>query len=506
MPPTSRNLLYVLLAPVPAQVIGSIFNTWYNISLIEPLLEGQQEARFWTIVTVYNLVVYPLAIYLWYRSFLPIRSVFSILSSACDNETVPAELLLTAQRRSIYLPWIMASIAIIAWFACVPAFLIAMSWTDTPLNRLVSFHLALSFFVAGIMATSQGMFAVELSVQRFIFPHLFKNSSPSDLEHVRVATLKERGAIWTVAAIICPIGALTLLAMVPDAMQRNPALIAYVGIVAMVFGLSSATLIGRWLSEPIRHLKTAAARVHDGNLETRISLVRADEFGPMISEFNHMVRGLGERQRILETFGQHVGHKAATQILARDDKLGGTEREITVMFTDIRGFTAYSESRVAAEVVDTLNRFFSAMVDAIERHGGMVNKFLGDGLMALFGADRDASDHAIDALSAAAEMLVELETLNETLDPPVRIGVGIHSGKAIVGSIGSTKRREYTAIGDTVNVASRIESMTKRLDVPLLISESVHTKLPVEWQQKLKSHDRQAIVGRTTEIAVYSMM
>lgn len=502
MSPHARNVLIVLLSPVPAQAVGSIFNTWYNISLIKPLLAGEQESRFWVIVTSYNLIVYPLAIYFWYSCFRPIQKV---LDETEGEKPVASDLVAVAQRRSVHLPWIVAGIAIVAWLFCIPVFLIAMAWTDMPLNRLVSFHLALSFFVAGLMATSQGMFAVELTTQRYLFPVLFKDISPTELRHIRTPTLKERGAIWTVAAIICPIAALTLLAMVPDAMQRNPALIAYVGIVAMIFGIVSATLIGQWISEPVTHLRKAAVAVHDGDLSTRINLVRADDFGPMISEFNRMVHGLGERQKILETFGRHVGQRAAVQILERDGQLGGTEREVSVMFADIRGFTSFSENRNAEEVVTTLNAFFSEMVDVIESHGGMVNKFLGDGLMALYGADRDTSSHASDAVESGVEMLNRLRNLNATIDHSIQIGIGIHSGSAIVGSIGSARRLEYTAIGDTVNVASRIETLTKQLEVALLISEATKQKLARTWESRLIPHANQTVKGREARVGVYSV-
>jgi adenylate cyclase len=167
-----------------------------------------------------------------------------------------------------------------------------------------------------------------------------------------------------------------------------------------------------------------------------------------------------------------VGETAAQEILSRDPGLGGVEREISVMFCDIRGFTAFSAGRPPAEVLCALNEFLGRMVRVVEkRHGGMINKYLGDGFMALFGAAGTDAAHALHAVETAREILAQA-------GQPFRIGIGIHTGVAIVGNIGSESRLEYTAIGDTVNLASRVEGMTKALETPLLFTRSTARLLP----------------------------
>ncbi len=145
-------------------------------------------------------------------------------------------------------------------------------------------------------------------------------------------------------------------------------------------------MVSRLFLEPIDHLRTAAQAVAKGRLNVEVPLVRADEFGLLISEFNHMIAELREKERLRRAFGLHVGRKAAEQILARDPGLGGREEVITVMFVDIRSFTAMSAAANPREIVEMLNKFLRVMVQVVEeRHGGMVNKFLGDGFLALFG-------------------------------------------------------------------------------------------------------------------------
>jgi adenylate cyclase len=209
-----------------------------------------------------------------------------------------------------------------------------------------------------------------------------------------------------------------------------------------------------------------------------------------------MVHELRDKQQLRETFGLHVGEHAAQQILSRDPGLGGQVREVTVLFCDIRGFTALSAGRSPEAVVERLNAFLSTMVDIVEsRHGGIINKFLGDGFMALFGAGMAQPDHADAALAAARDML--------GAGSEFKIGVGVHSGPAIVGNIGSARRLEYTAIGETVNIASRLEQLTKTLAEPLLFSEGTKRLLRGSWSaRELGLH---AIRGQPAPLELFGL-
>jgi adenylate cyclase len=193
------------------------------------------------------------------------------------------------------------------------------------------------------------------------------------------------------------------------------------------------------------------------------------------------VAELQEKQHLQETFGRHVGQKAAQQILQRDPSLGGIEQEVTVLFADLRNFTARSAVEPPQNVVALLNLFLTEMVEVVEQHEGMVNKFLGDGFMALFGVGEQHLNHAALAVAAGQEMLVRLEHINRYLTtqgkPALEMGIGIHTGRAVVGSIGSPQRLEYTAIGDTVNIASRVESLTKVLGEPLILTAATRAAL-----------------------------
>jgi adenylate cyclase len=186
------------------------------------------------------------------------------------------------------------------------------------------------------------------------------------------------------------------------------------------------------------------------------------------------VESIVDRERVVSLFGQHVSPRVAERLLNQPVELGGETRQVCVMFLDIRGFTAFSEKHTPHQVVDYLNTLFGFMVDSINRHNGIVNKFLGDGFMAVFGAPTSDGRDCRNAVAASREILLKLNELMIRGEiPPTRIGIGLHTGEAVTGTIGSELRKEYTIIGDTVNVASRLEQLNKQYQSQLLISEDV---------------------------------
>jgi len=278
-----------------------------------------------------------------------------------------------------------------------------------------------------------------------------------------------------------------LLVVAPHTCEQKDAWFAIaVGTLGILFSLTSAWMVSQLVIEPIKELQRVATEVANGNLKARITSLRADEFGPLIDEVNHLIEELQEKQHLRETFGQHVGEQAASQLLRRDPNLGGIEQELTVVFADLRNFTRRCSTESPQNIVILLNLFLTEMVEIVEqRHGGMVNKFLGDGFMALFGVGENLPDHAEQAVTAAQEMLVSLQGINRYLEQqglaPLAMGVGIHTGIAVVGSIGSSRRLEYTAIGNTINIASRVESLTKEVGEPILLTDATQQALPASF-------------------------
>ena len=515
------GLLLTALAPLVPQILGSAFNIWYNATVVEPMFTPALRQRFFATVILYNAVVYPIGVYLWLKRIFSFRHLLRRLSevkSARRGERVPelgvasSESLTQARRRLIHLPWFAAAICGVAWFLCIPVFISALLRVQNPLDPRLLWHLPISFCVSGFIAVTHSFFLVELASQWGLFPVFFRDQRADRTPNIFTLSLRGRGIVWAVSASICPIASLLLLVLAPRSPATNAAWLAvFVGVIGIAFGIFTALMMSRLVAKPIDQLRTAADAVSRGNLAVDLSRAgarRADEFGRLLSEFDQMVRALRDKEKLRQTFGLHVGRRAAEQILARDPGLSGVEEEITVMFVDMRSWTARASVSPPAEIVEIMNEFFRVSVRAVEEeHRGMVNKYLGDGFMAIFGAGSSAITHADDAVAAGCSMLRRLVFFNADLvrgnEAPLGIGIGINTGRAIVGSIGSAERMEFTVIGNAVNVASRIEGLNKTLGTSLLLSKATkdHLTRPV----RLRELPPQQIKGVEEPVEVFAV-
>jgi adenylate cyclase len=505
--PERSALLVLALSPLIPQILGSIFNISYNMVMIDPLLRAAGlRDRFVETVVLWNALVYPVAITVWLRCIYSLRPA---LHQLLRGENIPLERLDPLRRRLVHLPWFGATISGAAWLLGIPVFLISLSITGHALDRQLFWYLPISLAVSGFMAMTQSFFLIELASHWGLFPAFFREARADRLKGIHPISLRTRGMMWAVSAGICPIGSLLLLNFAPPSPGTNPQWFGlFVGTIGIAFGLCSAVLIGRSVIQPVDQLHGAARAVTEGNLAVQVPLRRADEFGSLIGQFNRMVTELREKEQLRRMFGAHVGQKAAAEILARDPGVGGIEQEITVMFLDIRSFTARAASLDPHQAVALLNEFLEAMVGVVEgEHGGMINQFTGDGFMALFGVGSDSHNHADKALSTARSMLRRLDRLNLELtqrgQPPLAIGIGLNTGPAIVGSIGSAERMEFTGIGTTVNVASRIESLNKTLGTTLLLSKA--TRDALQRPPALSALPPQAVKGVDQPVEVFTL-
>jgi adenylate cyclase len=240
----------------------------------------------------------------------------------------------------------------------------------------------------------------------------------------------------------------------------------------LTFGLS--VLLSSSIVTPISRLENATRRVAAGDLATRVPVAAADETGALTGAFNRMVSGLQERERLREAFGTFVDPALAERVARDGTDLRGEEIELSVLFMDVRGFTTYAEAAPARDVVARLNALYDLVVPVILRHGGHANKFIGDGLLAVFGAPERHVDHADRAVAAALEMAA---SVRERYGDELRIGLGVNSGSVVVGTIGGGGRLDFTVIGDPVNTAARVESATRTTGDDLLITEATQSRL-----------------------------
>jgi adenylate cyclase len=211
-----------------------------------------------------------------------------------------------------------------------------------------------------------------------------------------------------------------------------------------------------------------------------------------------------ERRRIMQMFGQQVSPAVVDQLIAQPKGIQSELRNVCILVLDIRGFTAFAEAAAPDAIVNYLNGLWSKAVEIVNRHHGIVNKFLGDGFMAVFGAPLVMGNHCLNAINAARELVADIKRATDAGEiPPTRIGIALHSGEALVGNIGSTERREYTVIGDVVNVAFRIEQLNKELNSSFLVSESVQET--VGELDGVESSVSLPIRGRIAPVRIYKL-
>jgi adenylate cyclase len=282
-------------------------------------------------------------------------------------------------------------------------------------------------------------------------------------------------AVWSdvlvvAVAFVFTVGGAMVAAMF-DRVSEAPVVCVVIGCaLTLVFGVPMT--VGASFSpslRPIRDLAEGTKRVAAGDYGQRVPVVQDDDLGALAASFNRMQAGLAERQRLQAAFGTYVDPALAARLLEQgDDVFTGERREVTVMFVDVRDFTPFAEANAAEDTVARLNALFEIVVPAVVDGGGHVNKFLGDGALAVFGAPNDLADHA-DAAVSAAVLIHRL--VAERFDGALRIGIGINTGVVIAGTIGGGGKLEFTLIGDTVNVAARVEQLTKTTGDAILVTQ-----------------------------------
>jgi adenylate cyclase len=276
-------------------------------------------------------------------------------------------------------------------------------------------------------------------------------------------------SVVAVAFVFAVVGA--LLAAVFNRTSEVPFLAVVIGC-ALTLGLAVPISVGLGFSpslQPIRDLAQGADRVAAGDYSQRLPVVQDDDLGALAASFNRMQAGLAERRRLQAAFGTYVDPALAARLLEQgDDVFVGERRQVTVMFVDVRDFTPFAEANTAEDTVARLNALFEIVVPAVVNGGGHVNKFLGDGALAVFGAPNDLADHADAAVRAA--VLIH-RRVAERFGGELRIGIGINTGVVIAGTIGGGGKLEFTLIGDTVNVAARVEQLTKTTGDAILLTQ-----------------------------------
>ncbi|PJZ85002.1 adenylate/guanylate cyclase domain-containing protein [Leptospira harrisiae] len=287
----------------------------------------------------------------------------------------------------------------------------------------------------------------------------------------------------------------------------------YILIVSLALSFIVVYVFAKSLSTPILKLVDASEEIRRGNYHIELHATTHDEIGTLTKSFVSMGRGLEEREKLKDSFGRFVNQDIAELAAKGKLSIGGQRKYCTIFFSDIRSFTAISEKLQPEEVVEFLNQYMTEMVKCVQETGGTVDKFIGDAIMATWGALRDSKQHAKSSIEAALRMrdkLIEFNKGRGTVKKPIiQIGCGINTGYVIAGQIGSADKMEYTVIGDSVNLASRVESLNKETHTDILITETTYQEIKsdyhvlsmgeIELKGKSKAQKVYAVLGRKSD-------
>lgn len=270
-------------------------------------------------------------------------------------------------------------------------------------------------------------------------------------------------------------------------------------VVSLTMGLELLLLTVRTVGTTMSDIRHAIERVQAGDFSARVPVVSTDETGTLAQSFNRLVQGLGEREKLHRAFSAYVDPGLAERVLREGSELSGEDREVSVLFLDIREFTAFSESARPRDVMALLNEFWDLVVPVLLHWGGHANKFIGDGVLGVFGAPDDLADHALAATSAALEIA---DLVHVRYEGTINVGIGVNTGHVIAGTVGGGGRVEFTVIGDAVNTASRVEEATRATGDTILITEATRRQLP-EGLFQFEPRGSAELKGKTVPVKLW---
>ncbi|MDX1437869.1 MAG: adenylate/guanylate cyclase domain-containing protein [Anaerolineales bacterium] len=355
---------------------------------------------------------------------------------------------------------------------------------------------------------------------RRVIPKFFPQGNLSEVPALRMWVRRRLLIGFVVIGAITPVllVAVTLermralqTAASPEAVLDNLVIgLLFILAAGLATGIVVAVLVARAIVEPIQTLRQAMGQVEAGELGTRVQVTTNDELGFLGERFNQMTNGLSQGERLRQLFGLYVSPEVARAAVESGVGLGGELIHCTVMFSDIRDFTSLTEQLPPDSLVDLVNRYMAVMVSVIVENGGMVTRFGGDSILAVFGSPLNPmDDHADRAVAAGTKMRQALKAFNQTeanfTRTPIENGVGIATGPVIAGNVGGKERIEYTVMGDAANLAARLEEMTKEAGFPILFSEGTYHKLSKDPDTGARPLTGIQIRGKQEPVTVYAL-
>jgi adenylate cyclase len=495
---------------VPANLIGAVVSFTY-FTFVDPLAPMQSGDL-------------PGAIVFFLTGFALLAGLVSISASRWSRVLDPVDGRLPtstdARRRALLLPYALAGIVFFVWVLAGLLFGVIrpLMLGNFTVARAVRFIFGNTFVAGG--ATTALTFLLAEHLWRRELPKYFPEGDLSAVPGVIRLRVRTRLLVILLLVGVLPLSVLGVMAyrraeslpgLDPTAAAHvMGSLLVAIGFIAVVGSMAAiglALVAAASVATPLREIQGAMREVEIGNLDARCRVVSNDEIGAAAEGFNRMVGGLREREFLKETFGKYVSREVRDEILAGRISLEGQAREVTILFADLRDFTPWVESTRPREVVRDLNEYFTEMETAIREHRGLVLQFIGDEIEAAFGAPIANPAHAEMAVRAALDMRRRLAAWNAARARagkiPLRHGIGIHTGSVLAGNIGSAERHSYALVGDPVNLASRIQGLTKEFGADILVSGA--TRRHLDSRFGLVQLPAVRVKGKSVEVEVFRL-
>lgn len=419
---------------------------------------------------------------------------------------------ITFKKRILNAPITASFIGFTGWLLSTVIFFIHVFVHKIDIDTVLAIRFIIENTILGLICFIIGYLILEVFYRWKVIPYYFSDNRLSHFKGILTPNITQKFFIYLIAVTIIPTAIFIMFIIAyfsdnNDFSRFTPLL--FLTFITIFDGITLTLLASlpykNALNEMIKHTEMIA----NGNLENTIRVRSTDELGKLSEAMNEMTQGLLERDKIKETFGKMVDPKIRDHLLNNKIELGGKVCRGTILFCDIRNFTSITESIPPEKVVYWLNTYFEKVSEQIFTFKGIVNKYIGDAVMALFGIPIESPDASYQAVMSAIAILHEVERLNvkfrsENL-PEIEIGIGIHEGELLAGNIGSSTRMEYTVIGDSVNIASRIESQCKTLNSNLIVSENVIKNIR-DNKIKFQSLGNIHLKGRNAPVSLYEII
>ena len=515
---TKLRTLFLANAMIIANCVANICAVFAINSLMETsMISASPETLSFTekFSPFYSLSAFVFAVAVLVLYELPIRQC---LKKIHQQKTPSPDQLEKARRKLLNEPYFAISLTFFTWI--VPSIILAVVYINSNELSQVTILVVLRTLLTGLAAVAASFFLLEYALQMFLAPVFFPEgrlwATPGTLRlwiGARLAALAL--AISIVPFCIVFLGTWEFkhssLLTPQQKIDDFAGLLLTIFLLFIPFIVGLTCLVTANLTRPLKEMTGVLRDVRNGLFHRKVKVVSNDELGYTGDVINEMTEGLKEREIIKDAFGKYVAEEVRDEVLSGRIPLDGEIKEVTVLFSDLRNFTPMTEENDPKLVVKIMNSYFKEMAEAIQDEGGLVLQFMGDEIYAVFGAPVFRPDHPARAFRAGLEMRRRLVQLNrDFVDkgwPKLSHGIGIHTGEALAANIGSPDRLSYLLVGDTVNLASRLQSLTKKTDTDMLISTDTHAFLaePELSTATLKRLPPARVKGKSRPVEVFAL-